>query len=210
MNSTLAAISCAASIWLVGCGAPDVASSEPATGTANVTTPAPLTGCLPTGNGFVRAKLRGALDLDLAWRNDEMECTGGSRPDGSGLRVSFAGPVQSDGRRLRLVFGIDDAPEGTSGSARPTNLTVIFEGEKRLFATRGDDKCTIDDLQQQRIGALDGKPRTWRVVARGFCIGPATALNSDERILMTTFDFAGQASFEADTNSPETIEARND
>lgn len=204
MNVPYAAMACAISLWLAACGAPGVASSTPnasASTDAAGAAPSEVTaGCLATGNGYVRAKLRGALDMDLAWRNDEMECTGGARPDGQGLRVSFAGPIHSDGRRLRLVFGIQDAPEGLSGRARPTNLTVIFEGEKRLFATRGDDKCTVDDLQQQRIGALGGKHRTWRVVARGFCIEPATVLNGDERLLMTTFDFAGQVSFDDDTS----------
>src|SRR5580704_6009654 len=106
-------------------------------------------GCLPTGNGYLRARIRGAMNLDLDWRNAEIECDGGPRPDGSGLRVSFAGPRHADGRRLRLVFGVDSAREGHAGHELPTNLTVIFEGEDRLFATRGDDHCTVDELRQE-------------------------------------------------------------
>ncbi len=160
-------------------------TSSPAAGPARI-------GCLASGDGFLRARVRGALDLDLEWRNDEMECTGGERPDGSGLRVSIAGPAQSDGRRLRFVFGIVGAHEGAPASGRPTNLTVIFEGERRLFATQGDDKCTVDTLTQQRTGPLGGPRRSWRVEARGFCIQPATTLNGDGRLLVTSFDFAGR------------------
>jgi hypothetical protein len=153
-------------------------------------------GCLESGNGYLRAAIRGALDLDLDWRNGELECEGGPRPDGSGLRVSFAGPAHGDGRRLRIVFGVERVREGGAGRELPTNLTVIFEGEERLFATRGDDHCTVDELRQERIGALGGSRRSWRIVARGFCIAPASTLSSDARILMSRFDFAGSATFE--------------
>jgi hypothetical protein len=73
---------------------------------------------------------------------------------------------------------------------------VIFEGERRLFATRGEDRCTVDELEQERVGALAGPRRSYRIVARGFCISPATTLNGDGRILVSRFDFAGTASFE--------------
>lgn len=157
--------------------------------------PAPSMGCLPTGNGFLRARIRGALNLDVDWRNAELECEGAARPDGSGIRLSFAGPLHSDGRRLRMVFGVARAAEGTPGSALPTNLTVIFEGEKRLFATRGDDKCTVDKLEQERVGSAGGAVRSYRVVASGFCTEPANTLNDKERIVVSRFDFAGRITY---------------
>jgi hypothetical protein len=151
-------------------------------------------GCLPSGNGYLRARIRGALTLDIDWQNAELECDGGARPDGSGVRVSFAGPLRNDGRRLRLVFGVRTT-EGVGGRALPTNLTVIFEGEQRLFATRGDDRCTIDELSQERVGDLGGSERVYRIVARGFCTAPASALSGEERIVINSFDFAGFVSF---------------
>jgi hypothetical protein len=153
--------------------------------------------CLPSGGGYLRARIRGALQLDVDLHNSELECEGGLRPDGSGIRVSFAGPLRSDGRRLRMVFGISGTAEGSTGRARPTNLTVIFEGEERIFATRGDDKCTTDDLQQERTGALAGATRSYRVIARGFCIAPVNALNNNTAaILVSSFDFAGSVTYE--------------
>jgi hypothetical protein len=169
---------------------PASATAPPAAGTAAAR------GCLPTGNGYLRARIRGALNLDIDWHNAEIECEGGPRPDGSGVRVSFAGPAHADGRRLRLVFGVGSVHEGRTGRDLPTNLTVIFEGEQRLFATRGEDHCTVDELRQERVGALGGPKRSWRIVARGFCISPASTLDSDARILVDRFDFAGNAVFE--------------
>ncbi|MBS0417389.1 MAG: hypothetical protein JSR66_06730 [Proteobacteria bacterium] len=161
-------------------------------------------GCLASGDGYLRARIRGALVLDVNLRNAELECDGGPRPDGSGIRVSFAGPARSDGRRLRMVFGVGKAKEGALGRELPTNLTVIFEGEQRMFATRGDDKCTVDEFKQERVGALGGPIRTYRVIARGFCIAPVKALNSEQTILVNSFDFAGNITFEdAPPNSPK-------
>ena len=165
----------------------DSAAAEPAN--------TPSSGCLAAGNGFLRARIRGVLNLDVDWKNAELECEGAARPDGSGIRLSFAGPLRSDGRRMRMVFGVARAAEGVAGSALPTNLTVIFEGEQRLFATRGDDKCTVDKLEQERVGALGGEVRSYRVVASGFCTEPANTLNEKERIVVSTFDFAGRLTY---------------
>jgi hypothetical protein len=154
-------------------------------------------GCLASGGGFLRARIRGALNLDIDWKNAELECDGSERPNGHGIRLSFAGPQRSGGHRLRMVFGIDTGVEGASGRALPTNLTVIFEGEQRLYSTRGEDRCTIDELQEERVGALRAAIRSYRVMARGFCTLPAAALDRDERILVSRFDFAGQVNFDS-------------
>jgi hypothetical protein len=159
-------------------------------------TAAAAPGCLPSGNGFLRARIRGALNLDIDWKNAELECAGSERPDAHGIRLSFAGPMRSGGRRLRIVFGVATTAEGAPGRALPTNLTVIFEGEQHLYSTRGEDRCTIDDLREERIGALGPQIRSYRVIARGFCTGPAAALDRDEHILVTRFDFAGRVDFD--------------
>lgn len=166
-------------------------------------------GCLATGNGYLRAHIRGAMKLDVNLHNAELECDGAARPNGSGIRISFAGPLRSDGRRLRMVFGVARASEGSAGRELPTNLTVIFEGEQRLFATRGDDKCTVDELSQERLGALSGPSRSYRVIARGFCIAPATALTNEQTILVSSFDFAGRVTFD-DPDPVPTVDSRRE
>ena len=165
--------------------------------------PLPVTaeasGCLPDGKGFLRARLRGALNLDLDWHDAEIACSGDARPNGSGLRVSIAGPARGrpgdPSRRIRFVFGLSKVAEGRGAQLVPTNVTLIFEGEQRIFATRGDDKCSSDVVEQSRVGAPGNTARTWRVAARGFCVVPATTLSGDARILLSRFDFAGRAVF---------------
>ena len=139
--------------------------------------------------------MRGALDLDLDWKDAQMQCEGGPRPSGNGVRVSIGGPARGEGRRIRIVFGIAGVPEGGTGTTLRTNVTILFEGESRIFATKGDDKCTVDSLTQRRVESLGGDRAIYRVEARGFCLGPATSLSRDERILLTSFDFAGRVEF---------------
>lgn len=150
---------------------------------------APGAGCLPTRDGYLRARLRGARNLDIDWRNDDLQCDGGPRPGGRGIRLAFAGPLLADGHRLRFVFGIGEHEghdAGDSTSALPANVTVIFEGESKLYSTRGEDKCTIDQLTRAPLTA-----HTLRVVGRGFCIAPAAAIDGGDALLLSRFDFAG-------------------
>jgi hypothetical protein len=156
------------------------------------------TGCFAAGDGYLRARMRGALDLDLDWKDAQMQCEGGPRPSGNGVRVSIGGPARGEGRRIRIVFGIGRVAEGGSGETLPTNVTILFEGEARIFATQGDDKCTVDSLTQRRVETLDPARAIYRVEAHGFCLGPATNLSRSERLIVTSFDFAGRVEFEDD------------
>lgn len=155
--------------------------------------------CLGSGRAYLRARIRGALRLDIDLHGAQLSCEGGPRFDGSGLRMGFEGRVGlrgRRGRRVRMVFGIDGAREGRPGRELPTNLTVIFEGERQLFATQGDGNCTVDTLRQQPIGSGSGPTRSYLVTAHGFCIAPANDLSGKRRIMVTTFDFRGRADFE--------------
>ena len=148
--------------------------------------------CLGDGTGYVRARIRGALNIDVNWKDAQLSCAGEARPDGGGLRMSFAGPGP-DGKIMRLVFGMRAAREGSPGRELPTNLTVLLDGG-RIFATRGDDKCTTDALAQRQLPATSPL-RAWRIEARGFCVQPANDLTGKGRILISRFDFAGRAEF---------------
>lgn len=167
--------------------------------------------CRPSGKTYLRAHIRGDVRMDVDLRGAALACEGGPRFDGSGIRMGFEGRVGPKGRRVRMVFGIDRVREGRPGRELPTNLTVIFEGEKLLFATQGGSNCTVDRLTQKRIGsprhtipargaaaaagAAPAKTRSYLVTAHGFCIAPANDIRGDRRILVTTFDFAGRADF---------------
>jgi hypothetical protein len=161
----------------------------------------PASRCLPGERGYLRASVRGAIDADIDWRGALLYCEGGARPDGSGLRVSFGGPPDAMGRRIRFVFGIAATPGGNADHDRPTNVTVIVEGRGQLYATQGEDKCTVESLSQQPLAAVESSgtsagSHAYRIAARGYCIDPAATLQGNSHLYINRFDFAGSAQFE--------------
>jgi hypothetical protein len=151
--------------------------------------------CLPGERGFFQASLRGALDLKPDWHGAQLQCEGGVRPDARGLRLSFGAVLPNSQRTLRIVFGIAAAPGVPRSRAVPANVTIIVEGESRIYSTLGDDKCTVEALLQERLP----QSKDYRVTARGFCTAPAVAVGGTERLYIDRFDFAGSAQLEEQT-----------
>jgi TonB dependent receptor len=88
------------------------------------------------------------------------------------------------GRFIAGVHGV-----GYSQSV-PANVTVLYEGDSRIYSTRGDDKCTIDELSRTPLGTSPAA-HALRVSGRGFCVAPAAAIDGGEGLLLSRFDFAG-------------------
>jgi len=160
------------------------------------TSPArPARGCLASGDGFFRARLDGELQMRIDWSNAQMECEGMARPGGDGIRLSFrSAHPQSDG--LLILLGIAGLSESSTGRALPANVTIIEETSSRIFGTLGDDKCTVDELRQELVSAWQPRARVYRVSGRGFCTEPALAVGGERSVLMSTFDFAGQVTYD--------------
>ena len=157
--------------------------------------------CLADGSGFLSARLRGGIEADLDWRGPELECTGMARPDGRGLRLRFAGPL-SGGQRLAIVFAPPLLAEGADARAVPVNVTVLDETHGAIFGTRGEQRCTLDDVSQKRLAADDPDVRLWAVHGRGFCTEPARSLDGDGALLLTRFDFLGQVAWRDESPAP--------
>lgn len=178
------------------CGAEPAPAATPAK-----TAPPADPVCLPSGNGYLKARLAGEINSDIDWVNAGTSCEGMPRPNGRGLRLSFARTVGPDGHRLVIVFGVARIGENQSGKALPANVTVIVEGASLFYGTRGDDKCLVDRLRSQPL-SKSGSARIYRVEAHGFCTQPARAVRGDGAVLISTFDFAGQVSFDDSTPPP--------
>ena len=152
--------------------------------------------CLPAGNGYLRARLSGALSTELNWGNDGTECTGAVRPTDGGIRMRFSRP---DGQgKLVLVFGIAQLREGKPARNLPVNVTLIREGAGEFYSTQGDDKCMLDHVTQDAIVGIPHRSRSYRVTARGSCTEPARAVRGTGAVLLSRFDIAGRVDFAAE------------
>jgi hypothetical protein len=165
--------------------------------------PAPPAKCLPAGNGYLRARLSGALSTELNWGNDGTECTGAVRPTDGGIRMRFSRP---DGQgKLVLVFGIARLAEGKSARNVPVNVTLIREGAGEFFSTQGDDKCTLDVVTQDVIVGIPNRARSYRVTARGFCTEPARAVRGKGSVLLSRFDYSGRVDFGSEDKQTDDV-----
>ncbi len=146
--------------------------------------------CLDSGDGYLRARLAGAVEARIHWSNSGLRCQGEARETPPGVRLSF----QRRGAKpdLLFVFGLTGVREGRPAQAVATNLTVIVQGTDRIYGTLGDSRCTVDSLSQRRLGS--GK--RYRLEARGFCTQPAHAVRGDDAVLVSTFEFAGVVNYE--------------
>jgi hypothetical protein len=160
-------------------------------------------GCLASGDGYLRARVAGALEAVVDWPNSGTLCEGEERPGHGGIRLSFRRRAGID-PDLLFVFGIDAVREGQSVHGAGVNLTLIVQGASRVFGTQGTRRCTIDSLTQSRLPGPPVNPsggRAYRVEARGFCTQPAHAVRGEGAVLVSTFDFAGIVRFENEERS---------
>jgi hypothetical protein len=146
--------------------------------------------CLASGDGYLRAKLAGAVDAHLDWPNSGTRCEGEFREKPPGVRLSFQRAAGAH-PNLLLVFGLTGVKEGLSAREVKANLTIIIQGTSRIFGTLGDARCTVDSLTQRPLG----EARSYRIEARGFCTQPAHAVRGKGDVLMSTFEFAGPVNF---------------
>jgi hypothetical protein len=151
--------------------------------------------CLSSGDGYLRARVAGAVEARINWTNSGLHCQGEARVTPPGVRLSF----QRRGAKpdLLFVFGLTGVLEGRPAHAVATNLTVIVQGTDRIYGTLGDARCTVDSLSQRRLGP--GK--SYRLEARGFCTQPAHAVRGDDALLVSTFEFAGVVNYDGTAES---------
>jgi hypothetical protein len=176
----------------VACGRPTApASAAPAAAATPAQTQA--TGCLKSGDGYLRATLGGAVEAHIDWPNSGTQCEGESRGAPPGVRLSFRREKSSD-PDLLLVFGLSGVQPGEPAHAVAANVTVIVQGTAGIYGTMGDSRCTVDSLEQRPL-ATEG---TYRIEARGFCTQPAHAVRGSGDVLVSTFEFAGPVTYVAD------------
>jgi hypothetical protein len=67
---------------------------------------------------------------------------------------------------------------------------VILEGEKTLFSTGGNTRCAVESIERRALRVAE--PGSERIEVRGYCTAPATDGSGSQRLLVSTFEFAGK------------------
>jgi hypothetical protein len=155
--------------------------------------------CVPTGDGYLRARVAGAIEAKIDWPNSGTRCLGESKTQPPGIRMSFQRVSGND--NLLFVFGVTGIRAGQPAHAMGVNVTLIVQGTDRIFGTLGDSRCTVDTLRQKALGS----PGAYRVEARGFCTQPAHAVRGDGDVLVSTFEFAGLVNYDVANPLPASV-----
>ncbi len=150
-----------------------------------------VTTCLSSGDGYLRAHIRGAFEAEIDWPNSGTACEGGPKLDPAGVRLSFR-RVAGGRPNLLFLFGLTGVREGEALRDSGVNLTIIVQGTDRIYGTRGDSRCTADSLTQRRLGGA----HVYRLEVRGFCTQPAHAVRGEGAVVVSRFDFAGIVNYE--------------
>ena len=137
-------------------------------------------GCFAAGDGYLRARLRGALDLDLDWKDADMQCEGGPRPAGATACASASAD------RCAATAGASAWCSASPASAKARRRDAAHQCHDPV---RRRETHLRHAGRRQVHGGLSSRSSAWRrsaarravyrVVARGFCLGPATSLSRE-------------------------------
>ena len=164
---------------LAGCSR----APEPETSTGLLpAAPAPAEGC--GEDGYLKTSLYGALESDINWSGDALDCEGMQRPDNAGARLRFAG--QMGDKQLAVIIAIPTLVRGEGGRELPSNVTLIEEGDGRFFSTAGNESCWTDILVQEPVGA-----GVHKVEGTLYCIAPIIEVNGEASVSVSDLNFSG-------------------
>ena len=138
-------------------------------------------------DAYLSGRVLGAVSADLGAPGGDLECAGGPRPDGEGVRLRFARTL-GDGPGLAVIIAMPGLGRDTTGSGLETNVTLIIEGEARFFSTQNRETCWVDVVENAPVG--DGR---YAVAGELYCIAPLPEVNGSASVTLDGVAFRGFA-----------------
>jgi hypothetical protein len=161
--------------------------AAPAPGT-NLATAPTLSPCRMDQDGYLRGSLHAAVNLDIDWRGEALACAGNARPDGTGLRLFFAGVAADSGERIVLVIGLEAGIAGLAGREVPASVTVIDEASSEFFHA-GAGRCLSNVTAVQ---PLSDARFAYRVEGELYCAGAIPAVTGSHSVTLGDMAYAGR------------------
>jgi hypothetical protein len=178
----------AATLGLAGCqeaGPSAQASTSPAA------LPAPSGNTACADDAYLEGSILGAINADLAWTPDGLACDGGPRPDGEGIRLSFA-RSPDDGPGLTVIIALPTLEKRATGQDLHANVTIIVEGEARFFSTQNRDTCWAAVSANDNAGG-----ERYSIAGEVYCIGALAEVNGDASVTIDGLNFRSRVDWES-------------
>jgi hypothetical protein len=151
----------------------------------------------PEGNttcaddAYLEGNIVGAINASLAWTPDGLACAGGPRPDGEGIRLSFA-RSPDDGPGLTVIIALPTLERRATGKDLNANVTIILEGEARFFSTQNRETCWAAVSGNENVGA-----ERYSVEGEVYCIGALAEVNGDASVTIDGLNFRSRVDWES-------------
>ena len=171
---------------LSGCGE-DPTPADPGPGEPVLPAPEPVvSNC--GDEGFLQARLSGAIDTEIDWPAGSLQCESMLRPDDRGMRLRFSGNVE--GGRLAIIIAMPELEAGATGVEYDSVVTITVEGSGRFFSTPNLGSCWTDVQGNTAQADKDGR---YVVTGNLSCVAPLGEFNGGAFIDISELRFSGVA-----------------
>ncbi len=138
----------------------------------------------------------GAIKATIDWRQSDVRCEGMQRPEGKGVRLRFAGELDSGdaSRPLAFILSIPDLEKGKTANELATRVTLIEEENARFFSTRETEICWSNITQQIPLTDSSGAviENHYSISGLTYCVAPVAELHGTASVTLSNMQFTGQ------------------
>ena len=143
-------------------------------------------------DGYLQARLFGALEGPIDWSGAEMACSGMPRPNSAGARLRFAG--QAGEQRIAIIIALADLKRDAAGTELSSKVTMIDESSGRFFSTWDLENCWTDISS---VVATDGSGDRVYIEGDLYCVAPLAEVNGSGSVSIADLSFAGSLDWTA-------------
>lgn len=148
--------------------------------------------CAPDGS--LSVAVYGEISGELAWRGDDLRCSGMPRPHGAGARLHFAGTLEDEDtqRALAFIIGLPELEPGKTVQETPVRITLMEENNGRFFSTATADICWSDVYDHRE---LNDEAAAYTISGRAYCVAPLAEVNGRGGVTLSELEFTGRVSW---------------
>lgn len=138
--------------------------------------------------GRLAGNIYGGVRVTIDWGRSDVACEGMPRPDGSGVRLRFAGPLDDGERQIAIIIAMPEFTRDAAAAEYAANVTLIEEGNGRFFSTPDLDNCICDIAAAD---AVAGHAEQVAVTGALFCVLPLPEVNGESSVSIPELRFSG-------------------
>ena len=139
-------------------------------------------------DGYLSARLYGAIEAEFDWTRNDLECMGMPRPEGKGVRLRLAATDRPTGSEFVFIIAMPGFDRDSGPGEFDTNTTLIEAGNGRCFSTPDTDNCLVD---VENVQPVDDSGDRYAIAGALYCVSPLPEVNGDSSVSIPELEFSG-------------------